>query len=225
MKPFLVVVLALSMLVAISAHNFGTNPPTWNREISRLVFDRCASCHREGGGAFSLMTYQEAQPRAVAIKEAVLARRMPPWGAVKGFGEFQDDQGLTQEQVELFSDWVEGGMLRGNNRNVHPEPPKFEPPDQSKSPVASGVVVQGTLALDRPLVLAGLLADDVPGGISMQVVATLPDGHIQPLVWFYEYQNRYRHPFVFRRPMRLPAGTIIRGVRPPARIQLLQERG
>ena len=27
---------------------------------------------------------------------------MPPWGAVKGFGEFRNDQGLTAEQLELI---------------------------------------------------------------------------------------------------------------------------
>ena len=82
----------------LDAHNFGTNPPSWNREISRLIYDRCASCHRPEGTAFSLMTYQEAQPRAVAIKDAVLARQMPPWGAVKGFGESQPiDTNATKE--------------------------------------------------------------------------------------------------------------------------------
>ncbi len=64
----------------------------------------------------------------MAIKDAVLARQMPPWGAVKGFGEFRNDQGLTQEQIELISDWVEGGMTKGNNPNVKPAPPKFDTP-------------------------------------------------------------------------------------------------
>ena len=48
------------------------------------------------------MRYQDVQPRAVDIKEAVLSRRMPPWGAVKGFGEFRNDQGLTQVELELI---------------------------------------------------------------------------------------------------------------------------
>ena len=59
------------------------------------------------------MTYQEAQPQASAIKDAVLSRRMPPWGAVKGFGNFRNDQGLTQQQIELIADWVEGGTTQG----------------------------------------------------------------------------------------------------------------
>ena len=70
----------------LRAHDPNGAPITWNREISRIVYERCASCHREGGTSFSLMTYQEAQPQAPAIKDAVLSRRMPPWGAVKGFG-------------------------------------------------------------------------------------------------------------------------------------------
>src|SRR5215475_9824911 len=85
------------------AHNVG-NAITWNREISRIIYQRCASCHRDGGSSFSLMKYQEVQPRAVEIKEAVLARRMPPWGAVKGFGDFRVDLGLSYAELETITD-------------------------------------------------------------------------------------------------------------------------
>ena len=105
MKPLFVAFGAAVMCcVGISgagAHGVGSTPITWNREISRLFYDRCASCHRPGGAAFSLMTYSDAQPRANEIKDAVLNRRMPPWGAVKGFGSFRNDQSLMQEQIEL----------------------------------------------------------------------------------------------------------------------------
>ena len=84
-----------------SAHDVITTPITFSREISRLVNLRCAVCHREGGSAFSLLTYEQARPWAKAIKEEVLERRMPPWGAVKGFGDFKDDQGLTEEQIKM----------------------------------------------------------------------------------------------------------------------------
>ena len=93
----------------VRAHGFGS-PITWNREISRLVYARCASCHRPGGTAFSLMKFTDAQPRANEIKDAVLARRMPPWGAIKGFGQFRNDQSLTPEQIELITKWVDGGI-------------------------------------------------------------------------------------------------------------------
>ena len=142
MRAVAVLVLAIGAGVAVTAHDFGTNPPTWNREISRLVYDRCASCHHDGGTAFPMITYQDVQPRAVAIKEAVLSRRMPPWGAVKGFGEFRNDYGLTQEQIELVTDWVEGGMLKGNNPRVRPDPPTFKQQPE-EAPRARGLVVHG----------------------------------------------------------------------------------
>jgi len=212
--------LLLLSALSLGAHDFSKNPVTWNREMSRLVYDRCASCHREGGTSFSLMTYHDAQPRAIAIREAVLSRRMPPWGAVKGFGDFRNDQGLTQEQVELVAGWVEGGMSKGNNPNALPPPPKFVPLPTLQAP-ADKVRVSGPVTLRQAMTLDGVLPDSVPDGSSMQITAVLPSGAVQPLVWLYEYRNKYRHPFLFRKPLDLPAGTTIRGVRPPASIFLL----
>ena len=62
------------------------------------------------------MTYAEARPWAVAIKEEVLERRMPPWGAVKGFGDFRNDKALTPEQLELIISWVGGGVPEGRSQ-------------------------------------------------------------------------------------------------------------
>jgi mono/diheme cytochrome c family protein len=222
MKHIVACCFLIALAVSVGAHNFG-NPPTWNREVSRLVYDRCASCHREGGTAFSLTTYQDAQPRAVAIKESVLARRMPPWGAVKGFGDFKNEEGLTQEQIELITDWVENGTPKGNNPNVRPNPPNFGNGAAPQEITSSRFIpLRGRLTLDHALVLEGLFPQKVPDNTSMQIVAELPDGRVEPLLWLYEYQDRYRHPFVFRRPLNLPAGTIIRGVEPSTTIELLE---
>src|SRR5262249_11814917 len=160
-------------------------------------FDRCATCHRPGGSAFSLMTYKDAQPRADAIKASVVARRMPPWGAVKGFGDFRNDTGLTQEQVALFAEWVEGGAPRGNNPNALPQPPTFEREPAFRSP-ADATTIAGDLTLDRAMSLDGLLPVHVPDGAQMQIIAARPDGAVEPLLWLYEYNDKYQHPFLFR---------------------------
>ena len=73
------------------------------------------------------MTYPDVQPRAVEIRDAVLSRRMPPWGAVKGFGDFRNDQALTAEQIELITDWVQDDTPKGNNARMLPPLPKFGP--------------------------------------------------------------------------------------------------
>ena len=203
----------------VAAHNIGVTPVTWNREISRLVYDKCASCHRPGGTAFSMMTYLDVQPRLVEIKAAVLNRRMPPWGAIKGFGEFKNDQALTQEQIELIVDWIQNDAPRGNNRRALPAEPTFA----STLPAPSAPVknVRGVTTLDRPLVLDGLLPEKIASNQSIRIIAALPNGAVEPLVWLHQYDGRYPHPFLFRKALRLPAGTIINGVPNDALIGLL----
>jgi mono/diheme cytochrome c family protein len=220
---FAVIGLALAVASDAFAHDPNGTPITWNREISRIVYEHCASCHREGGTSFSLMTYQEAQPRATAMKDAVLSRRMPPWGAVKGFGSFKNDQGLTQQQIELVADWVEGGTTRGNNPNALPKAPKVDRPASFRLPI-NAIAVDDGLTLRKAVTLEGLYPQHVPQGTSMQIVATLPDGGIVPLIWLYEFKDSYRHPFLFRKPLELPPQTIIHGLASGATIFLIPGR-
>src|SRR5258708_123555 len=83
------------------SHDVITTKLTWNREISRVVYKRCATCHRQGGGAMALLTYDDARPWAKAIRDQVVARSMPPWGAVKGVGTFQNDPSLTEVEIQM----------------------------------------------------------------------------------------------------------------------------
>jgi hypothetical protein len=204
---------------ASQGHDIITTSITWDREIARIVNERCASCHHTGGAAFSLMSYAEGRPWAEAIKEEVLSRRMPPWGAVKGFGDFRNDQALTSEQLERIVSWADGGAPEGDEKDF-PPPPKFDPPTAS-GPHAPAISVRGDKTLDRAIWLDGLLPRVVPDHASFQVVAERPDGSVQPLVWFYEFKTKYAHPFLFRAPMELPACTVIRGVPANASIDLL----
>ena len=212
-------ILLSGVIASARPHDVITTSVTWNREISRIVFDRCASCHNEKGKAFSLMTYAEARPWAVAIKEEVLSRRMPPWGAVKGFGEFRNDQGLTQEQIGLITAWVEGGVPEGNPQDLPPKPKLTAPPAASSK--RNQIVVSGEHTLRSSFRLAGLVPDKVPPGASFRIMARLPDGTHVPLVWLYEYREQYKHTFLLRAVLTLPAGTVIQGVPPGASIILL----
>src|SRR5262245_59512940 len=171
-------VFLLVPCLELQAHNIGSTRITWNREISRIIYNRCASCHHPGGTSFSLMTYQAAQPLAYAIKHAVLSQRMPPAGAVNGFGDFRNDQGLTQEELELITDWVEGGMTKGNNPNVLPKIPKFDKPSPIKIP-KDRIVISGDLTLETPLALDGMMPQRVPDGMSMEIKAEFPKGGIE----------------------------------------------
>ena len=216
------VVLGLGLLNTSHAHNPGAYL-SWNREISRVFYARCANCHHEGGSAFSLMTYREVQPHLVAIKDQVLGRKMPPWGAVKGFGDFRNDQGLTQEEIELIGGWIDQDAPKGNNPNVLPPLPKFTRGVAFSTPKGS-IDTTGDITLDRPFILDGLLPQKMGNASTARILAAFPDGHIEPLLWLYEYKDAIAHPFLYRNPIELPAGTSIRGVPRGGEVFLLPGR-
>ncbi|HEU4388972.1 MAG TPA: cytochrome c, partial [Blastocatellia bacterium] len=83
-------------------------------EVVRVLQRNCLGCHRPGGVApMSLATYEEARPWAKAIKEELLEKRMPPGGVVKGFGDFRNSFPITQREIDLIVNWVEGGAPAG----------------------------------------------------------------------------------------------------------------
>src|SRR5262245_49333849 len=95
----------------------------FNREVIRILKDNCLGCHRPGGIApMSLASYEDARPWAKAIKEELLERRMPPWPAVRGFGEFKNAPRLSQRDVEVIVNWVEGGAPKGDAALLPPGP-------------------------------------------------------------------------------------------------------
>ncbi len=208
--------------VSAYGHDIITTKVTFDREIVRLFNTHCVSCHREGGMAFSLATYKDARPWAKAIGEEVLERRMPPWGAVKGFGDFRNDQGLTAEQLELIVDWEEGGAPEGEEKNL-PEKPKIgEFPSSDGGPhTAKEIAVSGDYTVRHAFRLDGLLPKTIPDKASIQITAELPDGSVEPLLWLLNYKKQFDHPFLLRHPLHLPAGAVIRGVPEDASVALL----
>lgn len=204
-------VCGISVAVVTAGHDVITTPITFSREISRLIYNCCARCHRSGGATFSLMTYANARPWAAAIKEEVLERRMPPWGAVKGFGEFKDDQGLTQEQIELIADWVEGGAPEGDPKLL-PKIPEFA--EERVARLQPGIPVDGALTLKTGITLAGIQPQKVLDGGSVMVTARRPDGSIEPLLWLYNYKPPFGHVYWYKAGLHLEAATRIE-VSPP----------
>jgi mono/diheme cytochrome c family protein len=213
------VILFFSFSVGLAhAHDVITTPITYTREIYRIFQTRCFSCHRPGGKAFSLMTFSDARPWAEAIKEEVLARTMPPWGAVKGFGDFRNDQALTPEQLEVIESWADGGVPEGEPTDL---PAKLEPTETwPAEPAPAAMAISGDFKLVRGVTLDGLVPVSVPEKASFQVTAELPDGTVEPLVWFQNYKPQFAHAFLLRSPLALPAGTVIRGVPEEAKIGL-----
>ena len=206
--PRVVYLIAFSVGLA-QAHDIITTKITFSKEISRLIYKRCATCHHEGGAAFSLTRYDEARPWAKAIKEEALERRMPPWEAIKGFGEFRDDRGLTEEELETISAWVEGGAPEGEPKYL-PATPKLTAWQDPPAPKGTSEVVLGDgQKLAASSKVLAIRAKNLKAGASMQIIAIRPDSSVEPLLWIYQYNPAFHRTYYYVSPVALPAGTRI----------------
>jgi hypothetical protein len=70
----------------------------------------------------SLLDYKSARPWAKAIREAVVARKMPPWFADPKFGSFANDPRLSDQEISAIKAWVDAGSPEGDTRDLPPKP-------------------------------------------------------------------------------------------------------
>jgi mono/diheme cytochrome c family protein len=114
-----VALLASLAIAPAAAHDPITTPITFDREVRAILQARCASCHAAGGPApMPLTTYDEVRPWARAVKDQILARRMPKWSAAHGYGAFAGDPSLTPTEMAMVAAWVDGGQPKGSARAV-----------------------------------------------------------------------------------------------------------
>ena len=110
-------------------------PVTFNKHIAPLLFRHCAPCHRPGEAApFPLLTYADARRHATQMVKVTERRYMPPWLPEPGYGDFNGERRLTDEELRLIVDWVREGSIEGDAADLPPAPSFTEgwqigPPD------------------------------------------------------------------------------------------------
>lgn len=100
------------------SHEVVSTTVLFDREIVRILSKKCVSCHTEDNLAFPLITYEQTRPWARSIEEEALRRHMPPWRAVRGYGEFANDNGLTARERAFIVSWVEGNGPKSAGQTV-----------------------------------------------------------------------------------------------------------
>src|SRR2546423_225559 len=104
--------LVLALIVAWGStglsHETLTTTVLFDREIVRILNKHCIMCHTESGPSFPLETYEQTWLQGRKIRADIIARHMPPWSAVPGYGQFANDNSLTLRETQFIVSWVEG---------------------------------------------------------------------------------------------------------------------
>jgi len=194
-----------------AAHDIITTNLTFTRDISRIFARHCVGCHGSGS-SIPLTTYAQARPWAVAIKEQVLARAMPPWGALKGFGNLKPDESLSQEDILTIAAWVIGGAPQGDIRLLPAGLPAAKP--DVKPVLRDALIVETRARLAKPIRASGIRPIADRKIVSARLTARLPDGRIEPLIWLFDFGPSESRSFSFRQALELPVGTLVESSSP-----------
>ncbi len=90
------------------AHETLTTTVLFDREIVRILNKHCVMCHVENGPSLPLSTYEQTWLQGRKVRAEVIARHMPPWAAVPGYGQFANENNLTLRETQFMVSWVEG---------------------------------------------------------------------------------------------------------------------
>jgi hypothetical protein len=102
--------------------------PNWHEHIEPLVRDKCLGCHTPGGLApLDLSQLTVFKAAKASIKDAVVSRRMPPFMAAPCCVEYSVDRSLTQNEIELVTQFVDNGMREGDPAKAPPKMPTKPP--------------------------------------------------------------------------------------------------
>jgi len=94
---------------------------TFTKDVAPIVQQHCQSCHRPGEGTpFSMLSYEEARPWAIAMKRMVVTRAMPPWFEDGHTEKFENNRSLTQAQIDTIAAWVDAGAPKGDPKDMPP---------------------------------------------------------------------------------------------------------
>lgn len=203
-------IVAGTATASLVAHDPITTRVSWEREIAPIVRARCVSCHSPGGPApMSLATYKEVRPWARAIREEVLARRMPKWPVVRGYGDFTNDPSLSPFEVALITAWVDGGAPESVVRPgavSRPTPPPAPPAAPSPPErVTEQIVACGHVAAPKGTLVG--LEPLLEEGASIEVILAHAGGLEEPLLWLRGYDPAFPQRYWLRRPVEIRART------------------
>lgn len=94
---------------------------TFSEHIAPIIYNNCTSCHRPGEiGPFPLTNYTEVAAWSGMIRYVTEIKYMPPWKPNPDYSSFVGETGLTDQEIQLISDWVADGAPQGD--------PTLEPP-------------------------------------------------------------------------------------------------
>ena len=104
----------------------------FSEDISPIIYENCTECHRGGeiGAFLPLTNYDEIFDNRDLIEYVITTEDnfrhgnaiMPPWPPNKEYSTLVGERALTEDEIQLFSEWIADGAEQGDPELEHPIP-------------------------------------------------------------------------------------------------------
>jgi len=106
----------------------------YSEHIAPIIYKNCTSCHRVGEiGPMPFTSYNEVKAWGGMIKKVTANKYMPPWPPERDYNKYVGQRALSQTDIELIANWVDGGMAQGD-QTKEPKLPTFSSGSQLGTP-------------------------------------------------------------------------------------------
>lgn len=163
MRRVLIACLALPLTALAAAPS---TTVTFHKDVEPILQKNCQSCHRPGEVApMPFLTYNDVRPWAKGIKEAIAAKKMPPWPADPHFGKWENDRSLSAKDIATITAWADAGAPEGKLSDA-PKPVAFtagwmigKPDKVIEMPLDIAVPAEGVIEYTYVVVPTGFTED------------------------------------------------------------------
>ena len=104
----------------------------FSEDISPIIYENCTECHRDGeiGAFLPLTNYSQVFNNQNWIASAISIPDdyrhgdpiMPPWPPDREYSTLVSERFLSDDQIQLFLDWIDDGAEQGDPSLEHPFP-------------------------------------------------------------------------------------------------------
>lgn len=96
---------------------------TWSSHIAPIVYNKCASCHHQGGaGHYDFLNYDTAKYFGAAINADVSQKTMPPFPPDLNYQRYAHERTLSPGEISAIQQWFTTGMALGDTNLLPPKP-------------------------------------------------------------------------------------------------------
>jgi len=126
--------------------------PTFHADVAPIVYQNCTQCHRDGEiGPMPFTDYDEVSDYGAFISYVTSTGYMPPWTPDPEYATLRGERFLTEDQIQVLTDWYEAGMPEGDPEE-NPGLPDFPENSQIGEPDL-------VLTMEEPYVHGGDMLD------------------------------------------------------------------